>query len=88
MRKIGANFEVAPKIRVAITDKDTGEVRSYDAYYDLGLRSASTRGGAYVGNYAETGGFKPVGSMTSPMPKFGIGDMEYKGPVNIGAIGT
>ena len=89
LRKIGGNFEAAPKVRVTITDKDTGEIRSYDAYYDLGLRSAKTQGGAYLGNYKEpivSGGSKDLGNMMAPAPKFGIGDMEYQGPTYIGAV--
>lgn len=89
LRKIGGNFEAAPKVRVTVTDKDTGEIRSYDAYYDLGLRSATTQGGAYLGNYKEpiiSGGSKDLGNMMAPAPKFGIGDMEYQGPTYIGAV--
>lgn len=89
LRKIGGNFEASPKIRVTITDKDTGQIRSYDAYYDLGLRSATTRGGAYLRNYKEPvvkGGSKDFGNMTAAQPKFGVGDMQYTGPVRIGAM--
>lgn len=89
LRKVGGNFEVVPKVRVSVTDKDTGEIRKYEAYYDFGLRTATTKGGAYMGNYKETvmsGGSKDYGNMTAKTPSFGIGDRQYNGPVQIGAV--
>ena len=41
MRKDGGKFSVMPLVRVKIGDK------SYDAYYDIELESATTHGGAY-----------------------------------------
>ena len=41
MRKDGGKFSVMPLVRVKVGDK------SYDAYYDIELESATTHGGAY-----------------------------------------
>lgn len=56
LRKINGSFDVKPKVKVTCTDAN-GEVKfTKDAYYDLGLASESTQGGAYLSGYSETGG--------------------------------
>lgn len=85
LRKNTGNFEVNPEIKIVCTDND-GNVQFVGyGYYDIGLGSNSTKGGAYLGNYKTTGGAIDLGNMTGGQPRLQIGDNMYNGPVEIGA---
>lgn len=59
LRKIGADFNVMPKVRVIVTDASGKVVLSKDAYYNLNLASETTAGGAYISGYKENKGAGP-----------------------------
>ena len=56
LRKIGADFNVMPKVHVTVTDASGKVVLSKDAYYNLNLGSETTAGGAYISGYKENKG--------------------------------
>lgn len=88
LRKNSGRFEVMPRIRINATDKDGNVILSEDCYVDIGLASMPTKGGAYLGDYSQSGGFTETGTMTPSAiaPRLGIG--EYQGPVSLEQGGT
>lgn len=85
LRKNTGSFEVNPEVKIVCTDND-GNVQFVGyGYYDIGLGSNSTKGGAYLGDYKTTGGAVDLGSMTGNPSRLSIGNNMYHGPVEIGA---
>lgn len=85
LRKNTGSFEVNPEVKIVCTD-DNGNVQFVGyGYYDIGLGSNSTKGGAYLGDYKTTGGAVDLGSMTGNPSRLSIGNNIYHGPVEIGA---
>lgn len=85
LRKNTGSFEVNPEVKIVCTDND-GNVQFVGyGYYDIGLGSNSTKGGAYLGDYMTTGGAVDLGNMTGSQSRLNIGDNMYHGPVEIGA---
>lgn len=83
LRKNTGSFEVNPEVKIVCTDND-GNVQFVGyGYYDIGLGSNSTKGGAYLGNHKTTGGAQDFGGYVLN-PKMKIGN-SYKGPIEIGA---
>lgn len=83
LRKNTGSFEVNPEVKIVCTDDD-GNVQFVGyGYYDIGLGSNSTKGGAYLGNHKTTGGAQDFGGYTFN-PKMKIGN-SYRGPIEIGA---
>lgn len=85
LRKNTGSFEVNPEVKIVCTDND-GNVQFVGyGYYDIGLGSNATKGGAYLGDYKTTGGAVDLGSMTGNPSRLSIGNNMYHGPVEIGA---
>jgi len=73
LRKNTGSFEVNPEVKIVCTDND-GNVQFVGyGYYDIGLGSNSTKGGAYLGNYKTRGGAKLSGKMTETRIPYNIG---------------
>jgi hypothetical protein len=88
LRKNTGSFEVNPEVKIVCTD-DKGNVQFVGyGYYDIGLGSNSTKGGAYLGDYKTTGGAIDLGNMTGSQPRLRVGDNMYGGPVEIGVQRT
>lgn len=85
LRKNTGSFEVNPEVKIVCTD-DNGNVQFVGyGYYDIGLGSNSTKGGAYLGDYKTTGGAIDLGNMTGNQPRLNISNNMYRGPIKIGA---
>lgn len=83
LRKNTGSFEVNPEIKVVCTDND-GNVQFVGyGYYDIGLGSNSTKGGAYLGDYKTVGGAVDLGGY-SINPRMKV-ENSYRGPIEIGA---
>lgn len=85
LRKNTGSFEVNPEVKIVCTDND-GNIQFVGyGYYDIGLGSNSTKGGAYLGDYKTTGGAIDLGNMVGSQPRLNISSDMYHGPIEIGA---